>query len=114
MIIGTDTWLRKDISSSKILHGVQKGQKGWLWGSTDSINKWCISEDIDIESDTESIFIKISLLNNKSMITGSIYRPPKSDNENMEKIKCAENDTTKKHRSSVVWLGDDLILPDIS
>jgi hypothetical protein len=32
-----------------------------------------ISEEIDIESDTESIFVKISLLNNKSLITGSIY-----------------------------------------
>ena len=32
----------------------------------------------------------------------------------MEKIKCAEDDITKKHRSSVVWLGGDLNLPDIS
>ena len=32
----------------------------------------------------------------------------------MEKIKCAVNDITKKHRSSVVWLGGDLNLPDIS
>jgi hypothetical protein len=31
----------------------------------------------------------------------------------MEKIKCAVNDITKKHRSSVVWLGGDLNLPDI-
>ena len=73
-----------------------------------------ISEEIDIESDTEFIFVKISLLNNKSLITGSIYRPPNSNNEYMEKIKWAVDDITKKHRSSVVWLGDDLILPDIS
>ena len=72
------------------------------------------SEEIDIESDTESIFVKISLLNNKSLITGSIYRPPNSDNEYMEKIKCAVDDIAKKHRSSVVWLGGDLNLPDIS
>jgi hypothetical protein len=32
----------------------------------------------------------------------------------MEKIKCAVDDITKKHRSSVVWLGGDLNLPDIS
>ena len=68
----------------------------------------------DIESDTESIFVKISLLNNKSLIIGRIYRPPNSDNEYMEKIKCAVDDITKKHRSSVVWLGGDLNLPDIS
>jgi hypothetical protein len=72
------------------------------------------SKEIDIESDTESIFVKISLLNNKSLITGSIYRPPNSDNEYMEKIKCAVDDIAKKHRSSVVWLGGDLNLSDIS
>ena len=72
------------------------------------------SKEIDIESDTESIFVKISLLNNKSLITGSIYRPPNSDNEYMEKIKFAVDDIAKKHRSSVVWLGGDLNLSDIS
>ena len=118
MIIGTDTWLRKDISSSKIFPDIytvyRKDRKDGYGGVPIALTNEYISEDIDIESDTESIFIEISLLNNKSVITGSIYRSPKSDNENMEKTKCAEDDTTKKHRSSVVWLGDDLNLPDIS
>ena len=111
MIIGTETWLQKDISSSEIFPDsytvYRKDRKDGYEGILIALTSEYISEDIDIESDTESIFIKKSLLNNKSLITGSINRPPNSDNENMEKIKCAEDDITKNHISSVVWLGGD-------
>jgi hypothetical protein len=55
----------------------------WLWRRKSDY----ISELIDIENNTESMFIKISLHNNKSLIVGSIYRPPNSDINYMEKIK---------------------------
>lgn len=40
-----------------------------------------ISEEVnpDNENDNESIFVKISLQNNKSLIVGSVYRPPYRD-----------------------------------
>jgi hypothetical protein len=111
MIIGTETWLRKDINSSEIFPDsytvYRKDRKDGYGGVPIALTSEYISEDIDIESDTESIFVKISLLSNTSLITGSLYRPPNSDNENMEKIKCAEDDITKNHISSVVWLGGD-------
>ena len=68
---------------------------------------------IDTENDTESIFIKISLHNNKSLIVGSIYRPPNSDINYVEKIKSTVDNVLRKNRTSVVWIGGDINLPDI-
>ena len=59
------------------------------------------------------MFIKISLHNNKSLIVGSIYRPPNSDINYMEKIKSTVDNVWRKNRTSVVWLGGDINLPDI-
>jgi len=58
-------------------------------------------------------FIKISLHNSKSLIVGSIYRPPNSDINYMEKIKSTVDNVLRKNRTSVVWLGGDINLSDI-
>ena len=74
MIIGTDTWLRKDINSSEIFpDSYTVYRKDGYGGVLIALKSEYVSEEIDIESDTEFIFVKISLLNNKSLITGSIY-----------------------------------------
>ena len=74
MIISTETWLQKDISSSEIFpDSYTVYRKDGYGGVLIALKSEYVSEEIDIESDTEFIFVKISLLNNKSLITGSIY-----------------------------------------
>jgi hypothetical protein len=59
MIIGTETWLRKDINSSEIFPDsytvYRKDRKDGYGGVPIALTSEYISEDIDIESDTESI-----------------------------------------------------------
>lgn len=74
-----------------------------------------ISEEVnpDNENDTESILEKISQHNNKSLIVGSIYRPPTSDLAYMEELQQQVDKLNKKYKGAVFWIGGNINLPDI-
>jgi hypothetical protein len=83
----------------------RKDRWGGYGGVLVAVKSDYISELIDTENNTESIFIKISLHNNKSLIVGSIYRPPNSDINYMEKIKSIVDNVLRKNRTSIVSYG---------
>jgi hypothetical protein len=56
---------------------------------------------------------RINIDNNKSLIVGSIYRPPNSDINYMDKIKSTVDNVLRKNRTSVGWLGGDINLTNI-
>ena len=113
ILIGTETWLRNDINSFEIFPECYNVYRKDRWDSYGgvlvAVKTDYISELIDTENDTESIYIKISLYNNKSLIVGSIYRPPNSDINYVEKIKSTVDNVLRKNRTSVVWLGGDIV-----
>jgi exonuclease III len=84
IIIGTETCLRREICSSEFfLDGFnvyRKERSDGYGGVLVAVRSEFISEEIEPDGagDTESIFVKISLQGNKSLIVGSIYRPPNS------------------------------------
>ncbi|VDI07255.1 Hypothetical predicted protein [Mytilus galloprovincialis] len=65
ILIGTETWLRNDISSSEIFPDGYTVYRKDRWdgygGVLVAVKSDYISELVDIENDTESIFVKISL-----------------------------------------------------
>lgn len=68
-----------DSMSTEKTGGMVTGVCWLLSGPTTSVNP-------DNENDIESIFVKISLHNNKSLIVESMYRPPNSDLAYMEDL----------------------------
>lgn len=119
IIIGTETWLRKDICSSEIFpdgfNVYRKDRRDGYGGVLVAVRSDYISEEVnpDNENDTESIFVKISLHHNKSLIVGSMYRPPSSDLAYMEDLKQQVDKLKKKNKGAVFWIGGDINLPDI-
>ena len=45
-----------------------------------------VFENLDIDTNAESIFVKLTLDKNKTLIIGSVYRPPSSDAVYMEDL----------------------------
>ena len=68
----------------------------------------------DINIQTESVYCKIVVDRNNSLVVGSTYRPPSSGVEYMDRL-CEETEMIKnKFSRNVVWIGGDYNLPDIN
>ena len=59
------------------------------------------------------IMAKIDTSNGKTLVAGSLYRPPNSGPTYMEEMCKDLNTLISSHRSATIWLGGDLNLPDI-
>ena len=78
MIIGIETWLNNRIHSSEIFpsnyevirHDREDGYGGVLL----AIRRDYIFEKLDIDVKTESVFAKVTLDKNRTLIIGSLYR----------------------------------------
>ena len=83
IIIGTETWMHSGIHSSEIfsanLDVIRRYRKDSYGGVLMAIRRNYVFEKVDIKSDTESVFAKLTLDKNKAVIVGSLYRPPSSD-----------------------------------
>ena len=118
VIIGTETWLNSRIHSSEIFpfnykvirHDREDGYGGVLL----AIRKDYIFKKLDIDVKTESVFAKDSLDKNRTLIIGSLYRPPSSDLQYMEDLCTTMELIGQRFKNSVIWLGGDLNLSDIS
>ena len=61
---------------------------------------------------TESVFAKIHTSKQNKIIIGTLYRPPKSDIDYMNRM-CTEI-MVSQNKSTPIWIGGDLNLPDIN
>ena len=73
-----------------------------------------IYEKLETGDDVEAVFAKITLDKNKTLIVGSVYRPPSSDHNYMEDLCSTIEDLKKRFKNAVFWIGGDFNLPDIN
>ena len=118
VIIGTETWLNGNILSSEIFpqnyNIFRKDRSDGYGGVLLGIRSDYTSEEIsDCNIQTESIYCKIAIDKNNSLVVGSIYRPPNSGMDYMDRL-CEEVETVRsRFNKKVVWIGGDFNLPDI-
>jgi len=60
------------------------------------------------------VFAKVTLGKNKTLITGSIYRPPYSNETYTDELCSKIEDIKKRYKNAVIWIGGDLNLHDIN
>ena len=73
-----------------------------------------IYEKLETKDDVETVFAKISLDKNKTLIVGSVYRPLNCDHSYTEDICSTIEDLKKIFKNAVFWNGVDFNLPDIN
>ena len=119
IIIGTETWLKPDISNSELLlddfdvyRCDRLGRVGG--GCLVGIKKYLTSEFLFKSEASEGVFCKINIKGNKPIIIGSIYRPPNKDIETCNNICKDISFLINNNKNSVFWFGGDFNLPDIN
>ena len=76
-----------------------------------------ISEEITSvrpNSQIEAIFVKISLLEKRTLIIGGIYRPPQNDIAYATDLTDCMSAVSKKFPKAIQWFCGDFNLPDIN
>ena len=118
IILGTETWLTPEIRSSELLldqfdifRRDRDGKRGG--GVVICCKKDLSAVGIKTGVDNESIFCKIED-KNKSIVIGSIYRPPGPDQETCSAICKDISDICLGNKNSAIWVGGDFNLPDIN
>ena len=118
VIIGIETGLNSRIHSSEIfpsIYEVIRHDRGDGYGGVLlAIRRDYIFEKLDIDVKTESVFAKVTFDKNRTLIIGSLYRPPSSDLQYMKDLCTTMEIIGQKFRNAVIWLGCDLKLPEIS
>ena len=117
VIIATETWLNPNIASSELClndYDVYRNDRltrgGGVFVAT---RKELCGKLIDTCENTESVFVKINIKGRKSVVFGSVYRPPPSTFEFCFKTVDKIYKVYEKHRSAIFCLGGDFNLPDI-
>ena len=114
VIIGSETWLKPDISYSEIFppgyHVYRKdradGYGGVLLGISASLN----SNKIE----TEGKFVAAKVLGSKhTIIFAAAYRQSRSDQIYMDTVNQTLSTLCHKFSNMPIWIGDDMNLPDI-
>ena len=114
VIIGSETWLRPDISDSEIFpsgyHVYRKdrvdGIGGVLLGISNSLN----SNNIE----TDGKFVAVNVLGSKhAIIFAAAYRPPRSDQAYMDTVNQTLPTLCHKFYNMPIWISSDMNLPDI-
>ena len=67
-----------------------------------------ISEQLSVDSDTESINATVTLEKGNRLIIGALYRPNSSSAEYMDNLCSSLESVIVKHRKAVMWVGGDL------
>lgn len=124
IVIGTETWLTPDVNNSELLlpnfHIFRKDRSPRADGVTArgggvmiAVSNFLSCEEIPTSSDTKTIFVKIKLRNKKTLIIGSVYRPPNfSLDQSTKTIKEIYN-IFDKNKRAVFSIGGDFNIPDI-
>ena len=119
IIIGTETWLNKDITNAELDLGEYEifrkdrvNRKGG--GVLLAVKKDLKSEEIKVSNrdDTETVYCKIKL-NNNTLIVGSVYRPPNSNADVSHKITQQLHEIHNQNKNALFWIAGDFNLPDV-
>ena len=118
VIIGSETWLNKDIMNGEIFQNEtyevsRKDRNDGHGGVLIAIKRSLNSQSIEVKTESEQVWVKITRQRKCPIIIGSLYRPPKSGLDYMENMRRCADSVIKKHKNSILWIGGDLNLPDI-
>ena len=116
VIIGSETWLKPDISDSEIIppgyHVYRKdradGHRGVLLGISTSLN----SNKIEIYAEGKFVAAK-ELSSKQAIILAVAYRPPRSDQAYMDTVSRTLSTLCHKFSNMPIWIGCEINLPDI-
>ena len=106
IIMATETWLNDSIKSSELLlekyNTYRRDRFDKIRGGVlIAIKKELDSEVCHSSKSTESLYCKINVCSNRTVIVGSVYRPPKSDSQNMNEISKELTEIKTKHKNAV-------------
>ena len=84
------------------------------WVVTVAVKADIVSDHLDVEINTESVYTSITLEKGKQLIVGALYRPPSSSIEYMDNMCTTLETLTTRHKKVIFWVWGDLNLPDIN
>lgn len=118
IIIGTETWLNDSVHNSEIFppnyNIYRRDRRDVFGGVLVAMKADIMSDHLDVEINTESVYTSITLEKGKQLIVGALYRPPSSSIEYMDNMCTTLETLTTRHKKAVFWVGGDLNLPDIN
>ena len=123
VVIGTESWLHKDIYSSEIFpdnyevfrndrqgkHGHQQGGGVFILVLREYLAREVPNSR---QEDCELIWVEIQAKGSKNIIIGSFYRPQHTDTSYLNKLHTSLLQISQKNAH--VWLGGDFNLPSIN
>ena len=117
VVIGTETWLSPEHKNSELLLDnydiFRKDRASRGGGVLIATRKDLCAVEVPSSTDTESVFCKLNIKGKKSIVFGSVYRPPNSDLNYSLKLNNEIYSIYNKHKNATLWLGGDFNLPDI-
>lgn len=102
IIVGSETWLTSSIYSSEIFSRevLRKGRPDGYGGVLLALKKDLIFDQLDISSETESVYAKLSFDRNKILIVGAVYRPHSSDSDYLLQMCSDIKEITNQHKGA--------------
>ena len=119
IIIGCETWLYPGIFEKEVLpngyHFVaRKDRKQNRYGGVIiAVKDTICGTQVDTSTDTEFVSASFQCPGNATLIIGSAYRPPSSDESYMDDLCSSIRKLHASHRNATIWIAGDLNLPDI-
>ena len=117
VVLATESWLTSTISSSELKlndYDIFRNDRSSRGGGVFiAVKKDLCGEFIESSDEVESIFVKVNIKGRKSIILGSVYRPPPSSYDYCSKSVNQIYKILNKFKSSVFCIGGDFNLPDI-
>ena len=118
IILGTETWLTPQVSSSEIFppnyEVIRKDRKDGYGGVLIAVKKDYTANIIEDNSSNECSFVRLNLGPHTSLFVGSVYRPPSSDLTYMDQLCGQIENLYQNNKKAVFWIGGDTNLPDIN
>ena len=121
IIFGTESWLTNDVSNAELnldefnIHrrdrtlGTKSGGGGVFVGIRKKFNSILIAKG----KVSETIFVKVPILNKAPLIVCCAYRPPDFSHDQCLQMCNEIREIKDKFKKSVFWLSGDFNLPDI-
>ena len=118
VVLASETWLTKDHLNSELClndYDIFRNDRSSRGGGVFiAVRKELCGEALPFCKDLESIFVKVNVKGRKSVIFGSVYRPPNSPFDFSLKTVNQIHEIFDKHKNAVFCLGGDFNLPDIN
>jgi hypothetical protein len=108
IIIGTETWLNDSVHNSEIFppnyNIYRRDRRDGFGGVLIAVKADIVSEHLDVEINTESVYTSITLEKGKQLIVGALYRPPSSSIEYMDNMCTTLETLTTRHKKVIFWV----------